>query len=633
MKKPPDYKTIKLNINQVLKDDGNLLETIRETVSRTHIITREAMFFLKHYILANPEGNIKSISENFLDIMLQSVCEQSSRGRKASTNADLKNKLITYYRDNVQKLHPETYKLPHYTHLGTVLDYAATSWITMIENNIKSQYVMYVETYVNFFFRKKAYLEKLKQLKLSTEHREKLKRQFLTRLRKVKNGLLDVEPNDHKIHDTQDHNWISSRKVVVLPNKTTFLKNSIFYDIQCNPLDYLLPMFRMMKAIEETECNWKPKLSNFLPTRHSLIPSHVRIDTTTLKNLTKHGSSSTKEIQNTIWDEYFRTSRKCFRLKGYRFNHSILTDGLSCCLLFIREDLFGKRCTTGKKTIKCNPEKYLDDLEEQELMSLQKRNVVGIDPNMGNLLYCVDTNDKKLRYTNSKRKVDTRQEKYRAYNEVRRTSESSGKSVKQWEEILSDFDSKTLDLTLYENYLRSRFYVDKQVQQIYEDIAFRKINLHSYRNRKNSENKFLRTFKKFYGEDCIVCIGDWEQKQHRKYKEPVKGKGFRTLLRQNGLQVFLVDEFRTSKHCNGCKSEDGILEKFMKRTYKTKSGKERTSPPIHGLLKCKTCNTIWNRDANSSRNQRDIAIAMINGHGRPSYLERKHHPNPSTNLG
>jgi len=243
---------------------------------------------------------------------------------------------------------------------------------------------------------------------------------------------------------------------------------------------------------------------------------------------------------------------------------------------------------------------------------------------MGNLLYCIDNNNQKLRYTNSKRKIDTRQKKYQQYNAERMYTEVDKKSVKKWEEELSKFDSKTLDLRIYENYLEKRFNTYQRVCKVYEDEAFRKVKLHSYRNRVKSETKFIQIFKQLYGTKSIVCIGDWEQKKHRKYKEPVKGKGFRKLFRQHGFQVFLVDEFRTSKHCNGCKNESGILETFRKRIYFTKKGIMKVSPPIHGLLKCKTCNTIWNRDANSSRNQRDIAIALINGEARPKYLQRKH---------
>ena len=43
----------------------------------------------------------------------------------------------------------------------------------------------------------------------------------------------------------------------------------------------------------------------------------------------------------------------------------------------------------------------------------------------------------------------------------------------------------------------------------------------------------------------------------------------------------------------------------------------------HGLLACKTCKGLWNRDENSSRNMYKIIKSYINGLDRPEYMSRK----------
>jgi transposase len=43
----------------------------------------------------------------------------------------------------------------------------------------------------------------------------------------------------------------------------------------------------------------------------------------------------------------------------------------------------------------------------------------------------------------------------------------------------------------------------------------------------------------------------------------------------------------------------------------------------HGLLKCKICNGLWNRDVNSSLNIFKIVENKIAGKERPVYLQRK----------
>lgn len=144
--------------------------------------------------------------------------------------------------------------------------------------------------------------------------------------------------------------------------------------------------------------------------------------------------------------------------------------------------------------------------------------------------------------------------------------------------------------------------------------------MNGYWNRLRSEQKMINRFKSIFGkpDETIVCVGDWEQRKHRKYKEPIKGKGFRTLFRRNGYKVYLVDEFRTSCRCSKCNG--GNCEKFRKcRNPKPMKNNDIIS---HGLLMCKTCNGLWNRDENSSRNIYKIAYNAINKKERPNYLCR-----------
>ena len=121
-------------------------------------------------------------------------------------------------------------------------------------------------------------------------------------------------------------------------------------------------------------------------------------------------------------------------------------------------------------------------------------------------------------------------------------------------------------------------------------------------------------------EETIIGFGDFEQYQHRKFKEPVKGKGFRTLFRKAGYKVYLVDEFRTSCRCSNCESDDGICKTF--RECENPRPWRNGRILRHGLVKCKTCSRLWNRDTNASRNILKITLDEINRLGRPDYLKR-----------
>jgi hypothetical protein len=131
----------------------------------------------------------------------------------------------------------------------------------------------------------------------------------------------------------------------------------------------------------------------------------------------------------------------------------------------------------------------------------------------------------------------------------------------------------------------------------------------------------INNFRKMYGnpDDVVVCIGDWEQRQQMKYKEPTLGIGMRSLLRKNKYKVFLVDEFRSSCKCSNC--EGGVCEKFMVRKNPKPNKDEMRL--VHGLLRCKSGCGEWNRDRNGSSNIYKIAYKAIHKLERPSYLCRE----------
>ena len=73
--------------------------------------------------------------------------------------------------------------------------------------------------------------------------------------------------------------------------------------------------------------------------------------------------------------------------------------------------------------------------------------------------------------------------------------------------------------------------------------------------------------------------------------------------------------------CSICKEEKGRCEKFQIRENPKpyKSG----NILVHGLLTCKKCSGVWNRDVNSATNIYRIAKNAINGLERPKYLCRE----------
>jgi hypothetical protein len=99
-------------------------------------------------------------------------------------------------------------------------------------------------------------------------------------LRAIKTDLLNVR--GEPLHAPEwVHAWIQAHRRIVLPDKQTFTRGLVAYDVACHPQDYLLPMLRMTSVLEARGT----RLRNVVPLRTSLVPMHVTFDTSTLVRL------------------------------------------------------------------------------------------------------------------------------------------------------------------------------------------------------------------------------------------------------------------------------------------------------------------------------------------------------------
>jgi hypothetical protein len=201
-----------------------------------------------------------------------------------------------------------------------------------------------------------------------------------------------------------------------------------------------------------------------------------------------------------------------------------------------------------------------------------------------------------------------------------KTNKIQGKSVIEYETELSNYNRKTLQIDKFKTYINEKNRINNILFGFYAKHLFRKLKFGRHINVKRNEQKMISNFKKMYGnpENVVICIGDWEQRQQMKYKEPTLGIGMRSLLRKNKYKVYLVDEFRTSCKCSKC--DGGTCEKYMVR--KNPKPKKDDMRLVHGILHCKNGCGEWNRDRNGSSNIYKIAYQAIHNLERPNYLCR-----------
>ena len=630
--KPPDkpidyFKCVKIPLKHVLKNSDINLPKITDAVIKCNKIMINTLMFMKLYLLDYFDKNNKlpEIDKVFVNSCMKILCNESASGRPPKKEIkELKDKLTTFYNSDYKPLIKDTDL--DYTHLNTVLDYLTIGIITMYENNIKLHYIEYIERYVNIIWKKKDTITKIKEENKDEEKQKELVNEFCRQLRKIKTDILEIT-TEYK-SDEKYHNWIKEIKKIITPNKEKYMKDNLYYDLQCNPQDYLPCMIRMMKEVEKD----KIMIYNVFPMRNDIIMKSIKLDTTTLVHLLftqKQGNKTDyllegnlKKYENEIWEFFFRTERQCFKKPKYTFHHMIETDGVSCSILMLRNDLIGKRLPLTK--ICSNTEQYIDELTDYT--NIKNKKIVAYDPGLSDILYCVDNDNKdanEFRYTQDSRRKECKIKKYAKIILEFKKEKIDEKSVIEYETELSKLNKKTLIIKDFKEYIKKKSEINNKLYKFYEKYIFRKLKLNGYMNRKKNEQKLINNFKKIFGkpEDVIICGGDFEQKQHMKYKEPIKGKGMRRLFRDNGYKLYLVDEFRTSCMCSICKNEIGRCEKFqiIKNPKPYKSG----NILVHGLISCKNCSNVWNRDVNGATNIYRIAKNAVNGLERPKYLCRE----------
>jgi transposase len=629
-KKPPEFfKSTKTSLKSILKHPDINGKKINDAVQKAHRIVIHTLQFLKLYALHHHEMNrtIPVIDKVLVMNVMKVVCgERTTKQGKPpkKETVELKTKLTEFYEEHY-KPYTETETLD-YEYMSNVLSYLCVDIITMYENNIQSHYVEYVERFVNVAWKKKLLVEKIRKLFTTKKERESRIRCLEKELRRIKNDLLNVDESITYTSQPHYHEWITKQKNLILPTKAKFQKKSIFYDLKCKPMDYFPCMITMMQRVE---CDGET-VSNVFPLRSSIAPGYIRLDTITLVHLLlrkeqgKKGDycnqGNTKRHEDKIWKFFFRTEKKVFRKNPYSFHHMISTDGVGVSVLFLRDDLVGKRIPNATKGV--SKELYVDELDDYA--PLRGKKIVGIDPGKDDLIYCVDDASKDanvFRYSQDQRRKETKTKKYNNILLAMKTKSINGKTVTEYETELSHHNRKTLHVSKFKQYIHAKNRTNHVLFDFYAKQLFRKLKFGKHINVKRNEEKMLRNFKSMYGEpnEVVVCIGDWEQRKQMKFKEPTLGKGIRSLFRKHNYKVFLVDEFRTSCRCSKCGG--GVCEKFMVRENPRPYKDDMRL--VHGLLRCKSGCGSWNRDRNGSSNIYRIAESAINNMDRPSYLCRE----------
>lgn len=128
-----------------------------------------------------------------------------------------------------------------------MIAYEVIDIIKNIENNIKEHFIDYINRLVNGSFEIKTKIYEINNMDVSDKEKSDKKHEIYCELKKVKNDLMKIDNNYESLE--KYHDWINKHKQHIVTNKE-FSKNSMNYDVCCNPYDYLKPMFYINNELE-----------------------------------------------------------------------------------------------------------------------------------------------------------------------------------------------------------------------------------------------------------------------------------------------------------------------------------------------------------------------------------------------
>ena len=635
-----DYmKTIKTNLLNVLKDEA-ILPIIQDLVIRTNKIVIHACQFIKIYCIHLFDNNMQLpiIDKKFISNVFIIITKRNDKRGSLSEDKynDEMKRMKSFYEEHYKQTLYDN-EVIYYDKLPYILAYEAIDIETNINTNIKEHFITHLHKFVNITFNLQQHKDEIKQIKDKDIRKEKYKA-ITDELNKVKYDFLSLSNNFKS--DNKYHEWIEEQRKNILPDKKTFDKDSIHYDLCSNTQDYLKGYIYMNKQLENMN-DKNIRLFNVLPLRSNIVPKHICIDTCSLISNFLGVESTTpyyknykqNDNQHKLWDRFFNLKDKIFKKKHYIFNYMIKTDGVAVSILFICLD-------NNNKPLKFNPcqtkpEENIKYIEDEIITDeIRNKKVICIDPNYCDLIYCGSRDENGIlqtfRYTQNQRRLETRVKKYnKMLDQFNKQTTIQGQNVKEIETILSHYNKKTCNYNNFKDYITQKNKLNYLLYSHYDNKLFRKLKLNIYINTQKSESKMIKNFKKKFGnpENTICVMGDFDKgNQHMKGLEPVICKRFRRLFRNTGYKTYMINEFRTSKLCNCCHKE---IEPFLIRdSHKPKDKKNEKKILVNGLLSHKEdkheCEIIHNRDKNAVQNMLYIVKHIFETGRRPEAFSRIH---------
>lgn len=629
---------VKTSLKSILKDYDKNFIFINNLVKETNECVIQTYQFIRLYFLYCFYNNIEFIQINSENVLyfIRALGTRDNRGKQPE-NIDLQNKLNDFYNNEFYPLiNKPKFNFTHKTQLNA---YIAEHISTAFNNNIKEHFITRFRRFLNI-------IEpdiKFETYKKDNELIKEKKRIYNL----VKYSILNDDIENSCLEEFKDFAYNIRNEYLPLDYDKSF-----YYDCkkENNIPYYLKQTIKMNLKIENYNdeidkeilntndekkkkeyMTMKKKLFQVIPLRTSNIPSYVCLDKTIINTFFNNKSSKyNKDIDEIeIWNRIINMEHKIFKSqykKNYRMS-SLSTDGIGVSITFKKIGITRNKCNNDHIE---NNDFYLEDLIDEDLEILKNKKIVCVDPGKKGLCL-LDEERNNLNYNT----IQRRKESLRTRNNKIIYIEKLNNKIIEKENKLSNNSSKTVNYEKFKDYIRNKTLLDNEIRDFYYNELFRKLKFRTNICLRKSEDKFLNNIEKIYGkkEDIVIGYGDWSLNKQMKHLMPSSNIGIRRKIEKR-FNVFLVNEYCTSKLCSCCNKELKNYKmscKDIKKYEEKHKGKiDKNEIVKHRLLVCSGCSslenkksTFWNRDINACVNMLKLTKEWINNKRRNPLFCRK----------
>ena len=312
----------------------------------------------------------------------------------------------------------------------------------------------------------------------------------------------------------------------------------------------------------------------------------------------------------------------------YSFDFTFSTNGISASFRLVRNGHVSRGAPPGTirtaaLAVHNQPIEHLETLSPARLQALQAAGLewVGGDPGMRDVINAAvpaavrhggvgggHNLKSHSRLTREQIHVESKEKKYEHIrNKASKVPHAHPTrppphqiTIKGLLESLSNHNSKTVHKRRFLLYVKAKIRAMRALSHpdFYGNLMYRKLRRNAKINRNRCLQRYAALFSRKHGNchNTAIAMGAWGKTGHDRHLaglRPNPGKAPIRALVRAGFQVFWVNENNTSQVCFQCK-DPGLLaraEKFRRRWEPNPKNFGKPKRLVHGLLKCRTCNT------------------------------------------